>query len=112
MNTPESQIAPEPLLSRLLCRWVELCQQHARATTVLLLLATLGLGLYASANLGFNSDPNALFSKDLRFQRTQLERCTDRREPQSCIALGIAVAIAITEQFGLDVGSCFVELGL
>jgi hopanoid biosynthesis associated RND transporter like protein HpnN len=69
MNTADSQVVPEPLLTRLLCRWVELCQQHARSTLVLVLLTTLGLGYYASTNLGFNADPNALFSKDLRFQR-------------------------------------------
>jgi hypothetical protein len=69
MSAPESQVPEESLLTRGLYRWVALCQKHARATVVGLLAVTAALGFYASTHLGFNADPNALFSKDLRFQR-------------------------------------------
>jgi hypothetical protein len=56
-------------LARLLCLWAALCQRHARGTVAAVLVATLGLGVHAATTLGFNVDPNALFSPDLRFQR-------------------------------------------
>jgi hopanoid biosynthesis associated RND transporter like protein HpnN len=73
MISSASKPAAESPLGRLLCRWVELCQAHARSTVALLSIATVALGFYASSNLGFNADPNALFSKDLRFQKMIVE---------------------------------------
>ena len=54
---------------RWLARWVDLCQRRAGLTVVLTLVATAALGSLATRTLGFNVDPNALFSADLRFQR-------------------------------------------
>ena len=57
------------MILRGLGRWVDLTQRHARKTLVLTLLVTFGLGGLATSTLGFNVDPNALFSADLRFQK-------------------------------------------
>ena len=44
-------------------------QRRAARTVALIALATLPLGFLATQTLGFNADPNALFSPDLRFQQ-------------------------------------------
>jgi hopanoid biosynthesis associated RND transporter like protein HpnN len=55
-------------LARLLSRLVERAQRRAGLTVVLTLVLTGVLGVYANRNIGFNADPNSLFSADLRFQ--------------------------------------------
>jgi hopanoid biosynthesis associated RND transporter like protein HpnN len=74
METDSTRIggpaAPEErLLVALLARWVDGAQRHAVLTVVLTLIASIGFGSLATRTLGFNVDPNALFSADLRFQR-------------------------------------------
>ncbi len=56
-------------IASLLARWVDLVGRHAYATLGLTLATTLALGGLATTSLGFNVDPNALFSADLRFQK-------------------------------------------
>ena len=60
-------------LARGLSRWVAWVGQNARAVALVTLALTPLFGLYASLTLGFNTDPSALFSSDLRFQRLSHE---------------------------------------
>lgn len=57
------------LLANFLSSWVDFVQRHAVATLGLTLVATIALGGLATSSVGFNVDPNALFSADLRFQK-------------------------------------------
>ena len=61
--------ADERLLVALLARWVDAVQRHAGASVLAILIVSIGLGGLASQTVGFNVDPNALFSEDLRFQK-------------------------------------------
>jgi hopanoid biosynthesis associated RND transporter like protein HpnN len=56
-------------LVRGISRWVAWVARNARAVTLVTLALTPLFGLYASLTLGFNTDPSALFSSHLRFQR-------------------------------------------
>ena len=49
--------------------WVVGAQRRAALTVLLMAVMTAVLGFYATRSLGFNVDPNALFSADLRFQK-------------------------------------------
>ena len=60
-------------IDRVLVAWVDAVRSRARTAVGITLLATLACGLYASRNLSFNVDPNALFSSDLRFQKAIVE---------------------------------------
>jgi len=68
-DPPRSEPAPEAILARALLAWVAASQRRPWRVLLLALATTGLLGAYAASNLGFNVDPNALFSKDLRFQR-------------------------------------------
>ena len=57
------------LLIRWLGAWVDFVQRHAKGTIALTLGITLAFGFFATSRIGFNVDPNALFSKDLPFQK-------------------------------------------
>ena len=56
-------------LARALVGWLEFVLHRRVAMLFAIALLTIASGLYASRNLGFNLDPNDLFSRDLRFQR-------------------------------------------
>lgn len=57
----------------MLCRSTDASQRHAPLTLAIAFAITLALGSFAAARITFNADPNALFSKDLRFQRAIAE---------------------------------------
>jgi len=56
-------------LARALVGWLDFVLRRRATMLVAILLVTIGSGLYAGRNLGFNLNPNDLFSPDLRFQR-------------------------------------------
>lgn len=59
----------DDVLSRALARWVAFSLRHGVAVVVVILALSCAAGGAAYRWLGFNVDPNALFSEDLRFQR-------------------------------------------
>jgi hopanoid biosynthesis associated RND transporter like protein HpnN len=60
-------------LARGISRWVAWVGRNAGAVALVTLALTPLFGLYASLTLGFNTDPSALFSSHLRFQRLARE---------------------------------------
>jgi hypothetical protein len=60
-------------LARALVGWLDFVLRRRGAVLVAILLATIASGVYAGRNLGFNLDPNDLFSPELRFQRMIVE---------------------------------------
>lgn len=59
----------DDVLSRALARWVGLSLRHGAGVVVVIGLLSCLAGAAAWRWLGFNLDPNQLFSEDLRFQR-------------------------------------------
>jgi hopanoid biosynthesis associated RND transporter like protein HpnN len=64
---------PPSRLAQILCRITDAAQRHAPLTLTLALVITLALGHFATTRITFNSDPNTLFSSELRFQRAIAE---------------------------------------
>ena len=60
-------------LVRGISRWVAWVGRNARAVALVTLGLTPFIGIYASLTLSFNTDPSALFSSHLRFQRLARE---------------------------------------
>ncbi len=59
----------EDAVGHALSRWVALCLRHGTVVLVGMLGLTLAACWFAYRTLGFNMDPNALFTEDLRFQQ-------------------------------------------
>jgi hopanoid biosynthesis associated RND transporter like protein HpnN len=59
----------DDVLSRALARWVGLSLRHGAAVVAVIAALSCLAGAAAWRWLGFNLDPNQLFSEDLRFQR-------------------------------------------
>jgi hopanoid biosynthesis associated RND transporter like protein HpnN len=59
----------EDAVGRALSRWVAFCLAHGSAVVATMLALTVAASVLAYSTLGFNVDPNALFSEDLRFQQ-------------------------------------------
>ena len=59
----------DDVLGGALARWVALSLRHGGAVTLLMLLVSAGAAVHAFRTLGFNTNPNELFSDSLRFQR-------------------------------------------
>jgi len=59
----------DDLLSRALARWVGFSLRHGAAVVAVIVALSCVSGAAAWRWLGFNLDPNQLFSEDLRFQR-------------------------------------------
>jgi hypothetical protein len=60
-------------LARALVGWLDFVLRRRAAVLVAIVLATAASGVYSARNLGFNLDPNDLFSPELRFQRMIVE---------------------------------------
>ncbi len=73
MTSREPVGAGETALARSMSRWATACQRRAGLTLASNLAASVLLGAYALSSLGFNFDPNDLFSPDLRFRRMIVE---------------------------------------
>lgn len=63
----------ERALSGRMIAWTRAVSRRARATLVLIGLATLGLGVYAALHLGINSDNVTLIAEHLEARRNYLE---------------------------------------
>jgi hypothetical protein len=76
-------------LGRALARWVAFSLRHGRGVVLVMLLLSLLSGLYAVRTLGFNMNPNQLFSDDLPFQ--QMIRKFEEHFPQLTDSMLIVV---------------------